>query len=474
MKVTCAYTSCYSANLLTNLFLIFLLCYPFSINAQEITTFQSQKKQEKEIKNTDIQSKNHNALYEFTPSDIQFLSQFSLSTLPEKPTAPSNQYADNVEVAKLGQKLFFDQRLSRNGKVSCATCHQPEHYFSDGLPQSQGLGQTLRNAPSVALSAYGPWQYWDGRKDSLWSQALAPLEHPNEHGIDRVSLAKKIYQYYAKDYTTLFGKDELSIVRYLRNPSAPNGTDQQKRNWQRLTFQRKQAVNTVFTNVGKSLMAYQRQITLPLSPFDHFIETLIATSTIATNIQESKDNIETLKSLMSPSEISGLRLFMGKANCVSCHNGPLFTNFEFHNIGAPEPDITAVDLGRYSGVKVLLNDEFTCLSQWSDATEKQCEEMAFLKKQGPELVGAFKTPSLRNVAKTAPYMQAGQLPTLDAVLQHYNQPKPPFYDREQHPNRPHFDILPLELSEDEVSNIIAFLQTLTSPLPKEDPWWNAL
>jgi cytochrome c peroxidase len=162
---------------------------------------------------------------------------------------------------------------------------------------------------------------------------------------------------------------------------------------------------------------------------------------------------------------------MGRANCASCHNGALFTNFEVHNVAAPEADPARVDLGRFEGVQALQASGFTCLSATSDAPPGQCEEMRFLKTQGPELVGAVKTPSLRNVAATAPYMHAGQFKTLPEVLAHYNAPRPPFYDPAQHPNRPHFDILPLQLSPAEIDQLVDFLGTLTSPVPTDDPRW---
>jgi cytochrome c peroxidase len=119
----------------------------------------------------------------------------------------------------------------------------------------------------------------------------------------------------------------------------------------------------------------------------------------------------------------------------------------------------------------LVADEFTCLSSYSDAKPEECMEMRFLKKQGPELVGAFKTPSLRNVSKTAPYMQTGQFDSLEQVIEHYDIPKPPYYNRQQHPNRPHFDILALNLKPQEKLDLIAFLHTLTSPIPEDDEWW---
>lgn len=366
---------------------------------------------------------------ELTQQDIRYLRRFTLNNLPPLPSSPDNAYANDLAAAKLGQAIFFDIGFSRNSKVSCASCHQPQRYFTDGLTLGRGVAQTRRNTPSLLGASYGPWKYWDGRKDSLWAQALEPLEHPNEHGFSRKQVSQRIASHYRSAYEAIFGS---------LNSGQPDSETR------------------IFVNVGKALMAYQRQLKLLPSRFDKLIAAL----------QAGKAGID-----FSESELKGLRLFMGKAACASCHNGPLFTNFEFHNVGAPEPNKKRVDLGRYNGIEQLRQDEFNCLSVWSDAHKSQCEELNYLKTQGPELVGAFKTPSLRNVAQTAPYMQAGQLATLEDVVAHYNEPIPPFYDRAQHPDRPHFDILPLGLSDEEQENLIAFLHTLTSPLPRDDSWW---
>ncbi len=401
-------------------------------------------------------------VYEFTDADKGFLARFSLSVIPGLPPAPSNAYADNLDAAQLGKALFFDQRLSANGEIACATCHQPERYFADGLAVSQGLGATRRNAPSILLSSFGPWQYWDGRKDSQWSQALAPLEDPNEHGLSRLAVAQKIAVHHRAAYQGVFGKetDWDAIGRY-RAPATPLGDEAARARWEAMPAADRASVNRVFSNVGKAIMAYERRLTLPPARFDTFLAAL-ATPGVKP---------AALRAILSEDEVRGMRLFMGKANCASCHNGPLFTNYEFHNIGAPEPDQSQVDLGRHGAIEQLLSDEFTCLSEWSDAGPSDCDELRFLKRKGPELVGAFKTPSLRNVAETAPYMQSGQLATLRDVVEHYNKPKVPFFDPAQHPNRPHFDILPLSLSEAEKAQLIAFLHTLTSPPPEADPWW---
>jgi len=409
------------------------------------------------------------SVYRFTEADIEFLENFSLSKLPELPLAPDNRVADNLQAAQLGYRIFFDSRFSANKSVSCASCHQAEKYFSDGLPVSVGIGKTHRNAPSIAGAIYGQWFYWDGRKDSLWSQALAPFEHVDEQQFSRLEVAQTVLTFYAESYADVYGTDPnvdelLARLLSYATPASPVGRDSSAQNWAKIPTTDQTHINRVFSNVGKALMAYERKLTLSSTRFDRFVDLLA----------ERKSNIDELRKLLTIDEVEGMRLFMGLGNCASCHNGPLFSNQEFHNIGAPEADTDNVDLGRYAAIDQLLMDEFTCLSQWSDATAESCDEMNYLKRTGPELVGAFKTPSLRNIAETAPYMQQGQFKTLNDVVAHYNKPTPPFYDRAQHPNRPHFDILPLNLSDKQQNQLVAFLRTLTSKMSDLDPtWWTA-
>ena len=123
------------------------------------------------------------------------------------PLAPdaSNRYADNATAAALGEQIFFDSRFSSNGQVACATCHLPQLGFQDGKRLSEGVGITNRRAMPIAGMAYSPWFFWDGRKDSMWAQALGPLENPVEHGGNRTLYAHLIEQYYAAEYETVFG-----------------------------------------------------------------------------------------------------------------------------------------------------------------------------------------------------------------------------------------------------------------------------
>ncbi|WP_281557699.1 cytochrome c peroxidase [Thalassomonas sp. RHCl1] len=416
--------------------------------------------------------------YHFTGADIEFLAQFSLSRLKPLPAAPGNRLADDLKAAKLGKKLFFDEGLSRNNQVSCGSCHQPDLYFTDGKKVSQGAGLTFRSSPTVLGAAFSPWQFWDGRKDSLWSQALGPIEDVNEFNTSRTEYVHALLTTYLPLYQQVFGSlDEKTLPQKLTQltvPASPLGNEAQIKRWQALSPALQTWVNRVFSNAGKAMMAYQRRLELPRARFDHFVDALVSEKQQKSGSDTSRSTDEqakTVQQLFTPAEVRGLRLFVGKGNCASCHNGPLFTNYEFHNIGAPEPLEGSVELGRYQGVKLLAQDEFTCLSDFSDADSSACDEMRFLKVSGPELVGALKTPTLRNIAKTAPYMQFGQFSDLKAVIAHYNQPSPPVYNRQLHPSRPHFDILPLKLTDEESEDLQMFLHTLTSPLPSGDPWW---
>src|SRR5262249_50319478 len=155
-----------------------------------------------------------------------------------------------------------------------------------------------------------------------------------------------------------------------------------------------------------------------------------------------------MEATLTHDEVAGLRLFMGKANCIQCHSGPLFTNNEFHNTGVPAGKDLRPDAGRLSGVKQLLADEFNCLGRYSDARPQQCGEMRFLEADGHKQLRQFRPPSLRNVAERAPYMHAGQFATLGQVLEHY--------DRAPAAPQGHSELKPLGLSTQEKVQIVEF------------------
>lgn len=397
--------------------------------------------------------------YQFTQDEIQFLKGFTLAQLPALKSSDTNAVADLPEAAEWGHQLFFDTRLSKFDHISCATCHQPDKYFTDGIPLAVGLATAARNTPTVVGAAYSHWQFWNGRKDSLWSQALGPIEDRKEQGASRVKVARVIAQSYSSVYERLFGAlPDVNDEARFPLEATPLGDEVAQALWKGMAPEDRDHINRIFSNVGKVFEAYQRQLKPAPANFDAFVEAL-----------EQGDNKQVL-ALYSEQEVLGMRLFMGRANCASCHNGPLFTNFEFHNVGIPERDQMAVDLGRYKGVKQLAGDSFNCLSDYSDAKPEQCLEIRYLKTEGKELVGAFKAPSLRNVALTAPYMHAGQFESLMDVIAHYNKPKPPFFDPKQQPNRPHFDILPLRLTEEQQLQLKSFLESLTGGIDSNPKW----
>lgn len=373
------------------------------------------------------------------------LASLWIGSLGALPSDPSNAVADDPRAAELGQRLFFDERLSRDGTVSCATCHEPERDFQDDLPLAIGVGQTSRRTMPLAGTAFSPWFFWDGRADSQWAQALGPLENPLEHSATRTDLARLIATYYAEAYTALFGalpelEDELRFPAQAR----PLGNAEQRAAWEAMRPEDRVAVSRVFANMGKTIAAYERGLLHAPTRFDAYVEALLAAQT------------ERLPGLLTADEVAGLRLFIGKAGCIACHNGPLLTNNEFHNTGVPPEPTLAPDLGRATGVELLLADEFNCLGHYSDAAPDECGGLRFLVTDAERLLGAFKTPSLRDVAERPPYMHAGQIASLSAVLAHYNTAPAPALG--------HGEILALSLAGAELRQLEAFLRTLSAPL----------
>jgi cytochrome c peroxidase len=385
----------------------------------------------------------------WSDSEITILRSLSLSSLPPLKPDPSNAVADDPRASALGKQLFFDTRLSANGKISCATCHQPTRYFTDGLGQAQGIGKTSRGAPSLLGASYNAWYFWDGRRDSQWAQALGPLENGLEHGGTRIEYARLIGDdpEYRAAYEALFGSPpDLSDRQRFPDKAGPSADRKINDAWGNMSEADRKLVTRVFVNIGKSIAAYERLLRPRPARFDAYVEALQAQDAPA------------MDEAMTQDEVAGLKLFIGKAMCIRCHNGPLFTDHSFHNIGVPFAEGLRLDWGRYQGVQKALKDEFNCRSEYSDAKETDCVELRFAKTMKDETIGAFKAPSLRNVAETAPYMHSGQFAGLDAVLQHYNKTtssrKAPIG---------HSDLLPINLSEQELAQLKAFLHTLTGP-----------
>jgi cytochrome c peroxidase len=296
--------------------------------------------------------------------------------LPPVPWPDDNPYTP--EKAELGRLLFFDKRLSSDGSVSCASCHDPRHAFTDAAPVSTGIGGQKgdRSAPTVINRAYSTYQFWDGRASSLEEQARGPIANALEMTREPDTTAAHAATVrrlrgipgYARRFRQVFGTTEFDI-----------------------------------DHVARAIATFERTVLSGNSPFDRY---------------RAGD-----KTALTPQQVQGMQIFFRKAACDSCHLGFNFTDGSYVNIGIGM-DRPSPDLGRY---RVSRREEDR---------------------------GAFKTPTLREIARTAPYMHDGSLKTLEEVVEHYNKGgiKNPWLDER---------LKPLNLSREEVQALVAFLQALS-------------
>ena len=222
-----------------------------------------------------------------------------LSPLPAVPPPnPTNRVADDPEAALLGQRFFFDFRFSKHSTIACSTCHSPFYAFADIESTSFATGRGTRNTPTVLNAAYNEWQLWDGRSETMWAQALFALEGEDEMAGTRTQYAHVINQHYKPEYEAVFGPlPELEdTIRFPTDgkPGDPAFDDMSEAD--------QIAINTIFSNIGKAVEAYQRLLITPDAPFDRYV---------------AGD-----EAAISPEAKRGLKLFVGKGGCVDCHNTP--------------------------------------------------------------------------------------------------------------------------------------------------------
>jgi len=370
------------------------------------------------------------------------------SPLEPVPADPTNAYYESEQAARLGQALFYDSRFSSTGEVSCATCHDPERSFTDGRKLARGVANLPRHSMTLWNVAYNRWFFWDGRADTLWSQALGPLEDAREHRSSRLEIAHVIASDagYARAWKETFGLvlEPLDLRRFpaAGRPVARQPEHPHSRAWNSMEAADQELVNRLFVNVGKALAAYERKLVSGGSPFDTFVAGL-------------RDGDPDKLAAISPSAQRGFEIFQGKGRCHFCHDGPNFTDLEFHTNRVPTGE--GVDLGRSIGVRKLLGDPFNSLSVYADDGGRSGRRKVGSLRPDEHPVREFKTPTLRNVARTAPYMHEGQLATLEEVIEFYSEldgavPLKPADERL---------VLPLHLTEEEKVDLLAFLHSLT-------------
>lgn len=347
---------------------------------------------------------------------------------------PGNALSGQPAAIALGQRLFFDPRLSADGALACASCHQPQHGFSDSRPRALGRagpGAVVatplhRHTPALLNAGQQRWWGWDGAFDSLWSQALQPLLSGQELAADPQRIA-----------VLLRSDAGLACLwqQAMGTPPPAPPPDQPQ---------------ALLVPLAKALGAYVATLQSQRTAFDGFRDALAR-----------GDQAAAARYPLAAQR--GLRLFIGRGNCSTCHAGPLFSNGEFGDIGArffPRPG--AVDAGRHGGITALQANAHNLLGPWADAPPPGADDPALKTRHvlaQHRNFGEFKVPSLRNVARTAPYLHDGQLATLGAVIDHYDT---------LNPDRLHADgeqiLKPLQLRGSERADLLAFLHSLDGGL----------
>ena len=407
----------------------------------------------------------------FTPAEWEAVQ--ALSPLPELEPDPYNRYADDPAAAALGQKLFFETRYSgalgddnacsdcgavgapgETGLMGCAYCHQPPS-FTDrrSSPDNTSLGVkwATRNTPSLVNVAYYTWYGWAGKQDSLFTQAAGSPESGTNSKGTRLGYAHMLWDHYRGEYDAIFDEplpDALDpahpeAARFPASGNPKASVDDPDGAWELMTSQDQEAINRVVANQGKAVAAYERLLVSRDAPFDRYVAgELDAISTSAKR---------------------GARLFVGKAGCVECHEGPTFSDNDFHNTGVPQvgEHVAALDEGRYGDVPKLLGHTWNTSSPFSDdALSGKLDGV----HQDEADIGKFRTKQLRNVADSAPYFHTGDAKTLRDVVEFYNAG-----GAEDGYSGVKDDLMvPLNLGEDELDDLVAFLESLTgAPLPAE-------
>jgi cytochrome c peroxidase len=335
---------------------------------------------------------------------------------PKLERDPSNRVSGRIEAVALGERLFFEPRLSGTGSVLCATCHIPFRGFQDGRPRGVGLEEVDRNTQSVLNARFGRWFGWDGANDSLWAQSIRPLLDPREMRSSAAHVAgfMRTDPFFSSGYARVFGK----------KPSLED--------------------EDVLVDVGKALAAFQETLVSGRTPFDDFRDSL------------EKNDMEGIARYPASAQ-RGLKTFVGKGNCSVCHFGPRFTNGEFADTGVSFfAGNGKVDPGRHGGIRKLKESRHNLLGSFNDDPARSSATSTRHVDPQQRNFGEFRVPGLRSVARTAPYTHNGSLATLRDVVKFYS---------ELNEERLHADgekiLRPLKLSEAEVQDLVSFLESLS-------------
>lgn len=412
-----------------------------------------------------------------TPEQRALLETLRYDHAPPAPD-PSNRVADDGDARLLGQRLFFDPSLSgpliegdndggpatlgvrgEAGRVSCAGCHLPDADFVDTRsPHRQislAAAWTQRRTPTLLDVAFAPLYNWDGRRDSLWGQALGVMESAAELNSGRLFVAQQVFRTYRAEYEEIFGEmpalddarfgaltpEQAGCIERMTREGVVHecrGKPEDAADYDALSTDDQALVTTVAVNASKAIAAYVRLLRCGEGRFDAWLD---------------GDD-----SALDESEQRGAALFVGRAHCIDCHSGPRLTDDEFHNVGlaAAVVAVTFIDAddpGAAEGIAQLLQDPLNTRGVFSDGDRGVLPE-----RVDDSMLGAFRTPTLRCIASQPSFMHTAQMRSLEQVVSFFNRGGD---DLGNYPG--HSEIDALDLSDEEQADLVAFLQTLQGP-----------
>lgn len=410
----------------------------------------------------------------FSAAEWSKISMFGPLGPPDADT--TNLYADNAAAAAFGQRLFFEKSYSgaivvgddgtngglgavgETGKVGCVSCHDPGNWFIDTRSKpgnvSLGVTYTAHNAPSLVNAAYYKWMTWTGKADAPWCQGAAAPETPTDAGSSRLAYVHMVYKKYKSDYNAIFpvpldpalDPSARDAARFpatgmpKASATAPDGA------WEMMAPADQQIVETIMSNCGKALEAYERKLVSRNAPIDRYI---------------AGDH-----TALDDSAKRGLKLFIGKAACAACHTGTTFTDQDFHTTGVPQtgPHVATTDNGRYDAVPKVLGSAYNGVGMFSDDPAAGMMKLAGLT-QSMDQLGQFRTKSLRHLAKTGPFFHNGSAATLADVVTFYNGGG----GTSMFVGTKDARLAPLNLTPGEQADLVEFLSTalLGDPVPQE-------
>ena len=358
----------------------------------------------------------------FTDNEIKIILSHGPWPAPA-PADPTNRVSGKSDAIELGTRLFFDQRLSGNGKKACASCHVPERNWTDNLSRGVGVAELDRNTPTLMNLRGQRWYGWDGAADSLWAQSLRPI-------VDTRELAAT-----PRHVAQLVRNDEQLSCRYRKAFGVPpSATDDE----------------AVFVDVGKALAAFQETLLSGRTPFDQFRDAL------------TRGEPPSPFMYSEPAQ-RGLKLFIGKGGCTSCHSGPNFTNGEFFSTGLSQfAPLGKPDPGRPAGIRHVQESRFNLLGPFNDDVTRASAVHTRQILAAKSTLGEFKVPSLRNLILTAPYGRDGRVETLAEVVRHYAGLDPVRLRAKD--GQP---VIPLNLTPREQTDLVVFLESLST---FSNPW----